>query len=406
MLSRIKNTLARPWEAKRLSRRRHGFPLRPATRPHRCIFSPSSLDSFACHPVKLNSQQSLSLDLVRGISALVVLLHHYSGHIAAHRIFPNLGQEAVIVFFILSGFVISMVSQAKENTFSVFALKRVSRFYSVVPIAVLFILSVYVIQRLADLPTQGHHAILAKLLATFTFLNWNGWHSLFLPSASVFWSLTCEWWYYIMFALWVFIPNRKVSIIAILTCCLIVGLPTVMLAPIWLMGWFAYRTLNKRKITSTTAIFGIAISSGAAFMLWASNWRYTIFDLRGYFPVELSHANYAPYFWLLGVCFSVALVCGLTLLSGYEEKPTAPSRHFIRFLADGSFFLYLVHMPIMLLLSQVTTEPFPYAFPLATGVACLAFGRYVENLRKPLYKFLSHLASRKSEPPAQEMQRT
>ena len=64
----------------------------------------------------MNKLTSIYFDFIRAIAAILVVFHHYSQHIikAFHggkTVFPPIGQEAVMVFFVLSGFVISWVAE-------------------------------------------------------------------------------------------------------------------------------------------------------------------------------------------------------------------------------------------------------------------------------------------------------
>ena len=75
------------------------------------------------------------LEALRGFSLLYVVLHHSLPHkiIVAGINIGNLfrfGQEAVILFFLLSGFVINYAFQTGKNkTFRTYFLKRFSRIY-------------------------------------------------------------------------------------------------------------------------------------------------------------------------------------------------------------------------------------------------------------------------------------
>jgi Acyltransferase family len=95
----------------------------------------------------MNTLQSRFIDLVRGSAAVAVLLHHYLKHYAGNGAYavPDFGQEAVMIFFVLSGFVIAMVSETNERDFVTFAIKRLSRFYSVVVPGVVILLGCYVL---------------------------------------------------------------------------------------------------------------------------------------------------------------------------------------------------------------------------------------------------------------------
>ena len=103
-----------------------------------------------------------SLDSLRGIAALIVVLHH------ARLMFPETpawikytplrvlisGQSAVILFFILSGFVLylTLCSKNVHSSWS-FAIKRFARIYP--PFCVAILLSAVLWYMVAPMPMSG-----------------------------------------------------------------------------------------------------------------------------------------------------------------------------------------------------------------------------------------------------------
>jgi peptidoglycan/LPS O-acetylase OafA/YrhL len=78
---------------------------------------------------------SVYLDLLRLLAALQVAICHLSWtRIGAldRNIFSEGGHEAVIVFFVLSGFVVRHAAEKRDHSFSDFVTSRISRLYSVV----------------------------------------------------------------------------------------------------------------------------------------------------------------------------------------------------------------------------------------------------------------------------------
>ena len=94
--------------------------------------------------------QIQKLEALRGFAAVYVLLHHVSSSYLGYQKkiygFPfRFGQEAVMVFFILSGFVIhySLCNNTSEN-FKIYFFKRTKRIY---PIYILALILSYIIYR-------------------------------------------------------------------------------------------------------------------------------------------------------------------------------------------------------------------------------------------------------------------
>ena len=81
----------------------------------------------------MNKQLSIYLDLLRFTAALLVYLTHLPGRCGGYFWqFASYGREAVIFFFVLSGFVIAFVSDTKERDPKQYFLNRMARLYSVV----------------------------------------------------------------------------------------------------------------------------------------------------------------------------------------------------------------------------------------------------------------------------------
>src|SRR5215831_20934769 len=83
----------------------------------------------------MTSALSLYLDALRFAAAVTVFLSHYgrariSGGLFWH--FISYGHIAVLVFFVLSGFVIASVTETRERSFENYALSRIARLYSVI----------------------------------------------------------------------------------------------------------------------------------------------------------------------------------------------------------------------------------------------------------------------------------
>jgi peptidoglycan/LPS O-acetylase OafA/YrhL len=72
---------------------------------------------------------SLYLDALRFGAALTVFVSHYStGRISGGLFWQfDRGRTAVLVFFVLSGFVIAWVSERRERTLEEYCLSRVAR---------------------------------------------------------------------------------------------------------------------------------------------------------------------------------------------------------------------------------------------------------------------------------------
>ena len=79
---------------------------------------------------KLNESVSLYLDLARIAAAMIVLLHHVFQPPYFSSAVHIPGRSAVIVFFVISGFVIAYASDGRHD-WRDYAVARLTRVYSV-----------------------------------------------------------------------------------------------------------------------------------------------------------------------------------------------------------------------------------------------------------------------------------
>ena len=191
---------------------------------------------------------SLYLDALRFGAALAVFVSHYSTGRISGGLFWQFdgGRTAVLVFFVLSGFVIAWVSDTRERTLEEYGLSRVARLYSViipafVLTAVLDSIGKAIDPRLYG-PEWGHsmaHPVIDYALSA-VFLG-ESWTIRVLPGFNVpYWSLNYEAWYYVLFAAAIFLRGRP-RIAAVIVAALLAGPRILFLLPVWLMGVAAWR---------------------------------------------------------------------------------------------------------------------------------------------------------------------
>jgi peptidoglycan/LPS O-acetylase OafA/YrhL len=107
-------------------------------------------------PDFMNNHFSRYLDLMRFSAAVLVVMTHLVQHgligNAAHPL-PIFGREAVMVFFMLSGYVIAYTSSEKSLSLKQYIVARSARIYSVaIPVVLLSFLLVYAAAHFVDVP--------------------------------------------------------------------------------------------------------------------------------------------------------------------------------------------------------------------------------------------------------------
>lgn len=127
----------------------------------------------------MEKSTSLYLDFCRFAAALMVFFHHYFfSPFYFGDIRVSLGRKAVVIFFVISGFVIAYVTDRKEATGREYCVNRAARLYSVVlPALALTLLLDYAVLFLAPsmFDATVHSWPGLRLLASLMFINqsWN-----------------------------------------------------------------------------------------------------------------------------------------------------------------------------------------------------------------------------------------
>lgn len=347
--------------------------------------------------------QSLYLDLLRFLLAVEVLLAHasynlYTGPGFLWRTFP-LAQTAVIGFFVLSGFVIGYVTDTKEKTGSEYAAARISRLWSMIPIALILTLVLDAIgfnaapERYMTSPInvgshqEQHYLLSFLLLNRFALFTWLTNEVDLSPGSNFpFWSLSIEGAYYLAFGILLFYRGAF-RILVLVALGLLAGPEIVFLFPVWLLGVAAYR-LRHYQIPSPLAwmlflstplmllVVGWARGNGNPSDGWEVTRRWT-------------HLDYAE-----GLLFAINIFAA-GQISRSLHVLLGPLTWAIRPLGNLTFALYLLHRPLLQVLSIYSiADPSSWAqwsWLFGINFLAAAVSAYLcEKLRPKLREWLLH----------------
>lgn len=301
------------------------------------------------------------LDLLRGISALLVCANHlraamfvdYSAFESSSLLvklfyfLTGLGSQSVIVFFVLSGFFVggSVIKRWSVFSYSDYLLARFVRLWIVLVPALLLTLFLdqYTSRIAPDVfsgvdfsvinsgPKDNYSISLATFLQNLFFLQ--------TVSAPVFgsnsplWSLSNEFWYYICFPLFLFLFERKTNPLVRLTSIAIIatlGFSMQDKVPglvVWMIGAGVYclprghHVAQPLLIAVTLPLFVVTLAMSKAHLIPGS------FDMIA-----------------LGCSTGLLIVSlrGLSPMPTWLAKPT-------EWLASISYTLYLIHFPLVML---------------------------------------------------------
>jgi peptidoglycan/LPS O-acetylase OafA/YrhL len=341
------------------------------------------------------TQASVWLDALRGAAAVMVLLTHWRyllfcglHAIPRHQVFyavPYLltagGSAAVIVFFVLSGFLVGgsalRAFERSQWQWRRYLTHRLVRLWIVLlpalPLGVFW--DIWQIRLLARYHDPRAAAAIAELsghiswklaLANALFLQGQLFHT--LGTNHPLWSLSYEFWYYLLFplalcALWPRAYRPAMRALSLLAFALavafvvkVIGLEALQLFPAWLIGAALHFAPRRRSPTWTswlaTAVFALLFEA--------------------LLPLQ-QHHTYA-------VDMTIAAATGLLLWLLLGDLRLARERSIAvraaRRAASFSYTLYLVHNPILVFLAVLAGDdsnwqPDPHHLAVALGLLTL-----------------------------------
>ncbi len=305
----------------------------------------------------LDPSESLWLDLVRAVSALFVVLDHAPTLFDMPNV-PRWGHQAVMVFFVLSGYVISYVADTREQSARAFMVARLARLWSVLIPAIVLTVACDVIGRSFGTDVRGFATSPAdhpfiRIGAAVVFLS-ETWVSIQPLSNGVAWSLNAEFWYYVIFAVWVFIPKGRMRFAALTICALLAGFKALLLLPIWLMGVALYRWQAPRRLNRAATL--ALCMAGTAFVAWVLAYRsysgpITIMQayINPWIFNQLAQSRVFWFDWCMGLAVAASLLGAREFARYLPLMSVAPA---IRWCAGISFAAYLFHMPLLHLIAS------------------------------------------------------
>ena len=314
---------------------------------------------------------SIYLDVVRFLAAMAVFASHFvylrwTGGAIPERLFHFLreaGDDAVMVFFVLSGFIIAFTVSMKDRAWRDYAFSRATRIYSVVIPAIFFValldgLGTAVNPAAYDGWWYADHALWMELFRGLTFSNEFWGFAFRMGSNGPFWSLGYEIWYYVLFGVAMFASGwRRILLFALIA--ILVGPKIWILAPVWVMGALFYGAVKRgalenhegptalaKEIAAATAPIIIYLlcrfGDFDAYFNDASAWLIALF-----YGGDLGQAHSFLWKWFIGVLVLIQFAGVALLLRRAPDDIFDRAEKPVRWLAGGSFTIYLVHYPLL-----------------------------------------------------------
>ena len=348
----------------------------------------------------MNKPFSIYLDLVRFAAACLVYMYHSNQRALVTDVLPwsHFGHSAVIVFFVLSGYVIAYITDTKENTLPSYAASRISRIYSVALPTVLLTLALDAAGRQLNPVFYGYplDQFLLRIGSSLLMLNEVWFVSITSFSNVPYWSVCYEMWYYVAFALVVFFPGRK-GLLAAGLLGLLLGPKVLLLAPIWWAGVLLYRWQALERLSEPMAWL-LAVGSTIGIVAFhqtgigesSTAWLESVLGKQWHTQLTFSKFFLGDY--LLGLLVFLNFA-GMRVVSQRVAPMLLAVERPVRVLAGYTLTLYLLHQPLFLFWAAVLPgDPNGYGYWWATtalvAVSVALVGQLTEKKRGALRRWL------------------
>jgi peptidoglycan/LPS O-acetylase OafA/YrhL len=316
-----------------------------------------------------DSWHSMLISLLRGLAALVVAMAHLRSQVypgfgtvtAPPVLFQGLAFAsgfaylAVIVFFVLSGWLVggSFLNKLDaDRSFQHYAIDRVSRLWVVLVPTFLFVLLAGAAMGVLD--TSRVSFSTSEPYSASAFIgNLIGLQTIIVPSFGgnfPLWSLTNETWYYVLFPLLILVVRsrnitaRALAVLAIGAIVQLVHGAILLYFSIWLLG----AAFSRVKIEAGPALrWTLLLLCGVSAVL---------IRLKG--KTDITPEGFPQY-----LVFSLLFV--LFLSSMQFKRLATPVMDRLdgvgRFFANFSFTLYVLHVPMIAVMSHFLLSMFGIA---------------------------------------------
>jgi peptidoglycan/LPS O-acetylase OafA/YrhL len=344
----------------------------------------------------MTRQFSIYLDGIRFCAAMAVFLTHLSLNTNfSVGIAGRFGHDAVVLFFVLSGYVIAHTVDRRDHDIGSYAINRLARLWSVVLPALLLTVCLDSIRtRIAPahyhtLGIPADYSVL-PVLANALFVNQLWFLNISPWSNTPFWSLGFEFWYYVFFACIAFSRGWMCTFLAVASA-MIMGPKILLMLPIWLLGVAIHARRNAPRESLGWLLFAGSILGylGYRWITVSQEVSEAVVDALGIKRGDLGMAAYFPSDYV------VALLCAANFygLRGIErriEPILLAGERPIRFLAGFTFSLYLYHVPLLDLLTTILPSASPFT-PLLALFLIFLIGTVTERKKHVLRRALARI---------------
>lgn len=346
-------------------------------------------------PTEFSSRRLVSLQCLRGIAALMVVIHHVIHQSPGFlSIWPTEAWQAgVDLFFVISGFVMVYVTSKREQSATQFLAMRGAR---IVPVYWFFTLAAAALMFFVPQLARSNELTVKHVVLSMLFLpHKSGTTGDLSPLVKQGWTLNYEMFFYVLFALAMAISLRRRTLLA-------VGALITLSA----IG-HALRMADIRPGALTFYLDDIILEFALGMLIATAYLGGKLSLIRTPLAVALVGIGFVAMFALQTDDLSKrALVYGLPAAAivigalAFEEHVPLRLR-LLPYIGDASYSIYLVHIFPIALLRAVWPLPMDgwfslAAFMLTTFAVTIALGRLSYTLvEQPSLKLLRRWIERR-----------
>lgn len=367
---------------------------------------------------------SLWLDVIRALAAFTVIF----GHMAHIRFTRgdyyvlrewNVASDAVVVFFVISGLVIAYAAE-RDGDLRTYSYNRLTRIFTVIvpALALTLIFDAIGTRITMEAYPPGYYQDLPLIEFLFRGLTltpqwWGLMDPVRLGSNGPLWSLSYEVAYYMLFGVTLFLRGAlRIVLLALLA--LAAGLPILALMPAWLLGVLVWRRVSNPHTTPMPLALAWALAIGGPVLIVLTKAMGAAGGLAALTQAALAPADYRmvlgysdEVLWnsLLAILVALHLLGVASLMARTDWHENARAARAIRWLAGGSFSLYVMHYPALQLLDAALPESLPLYDLWLLGLTlaiCFTFAAAFERPLKIYRHWLTRLMPpRRAQVPAE-----
>lgn len=296
---------------------------------------------------------SLYFDGVRVTCAIVVMLAHaqVSGLIPKVPLLLDLAPFSVIVFFVLSGYIIEATTQ-KQRGLRTYLIHRAARVYSVVIPAVILSVSLLIFDRWAHGVTNFVNVFSPwwKWIVILSFHGEDWFRVAEVPWNGPFWSLHYEVTYYLLFGALHFSRGiRRFFIVVVLVA--IAGPKIVILFPCWWLGVLTARNTTLTYPSQLMALFGTFAAPLTVVAIARSHVVSVLEIYSRTFTLDFERLDHSQPFLVYYVAsgFIAAAFAAARQLELPENFSQGSFSKIVKWLSGFTFSIYLYHRPLQML---------------------------------------------------------